>query len=381
MGINKVRKSTFGLHGTTRPGRAVTVPPKTGWLSVVQMKAFQTGLVGTLGVGVGILIWGAVSSLSTVLSYIGISLFIALGLDPVVRWLERRRLPRPAAVAVVLAGLVAVVAGLLFLVIPRIIRQTRSLIEQVPTIVAQASVSDSVLQLQQLLGDFLDVNALVKSAGTFLSNPANLVAIGGGLLSVGEGVVGGVTGVLITVVLTLYFVVSLRSMKRALYPLVPASQRKRFAEVTEDISRAVSSYVIGQLILALLNGVLSAIVLTIVGAPIPFLLALLALLGALIPLVGTVISAVIITLVCLIASPQIALIVGIYYLIYMQVEAYILSPRIMNRTVSVPGALVVIAAIVGGTLAGVLGALVAIPIAASAVIIIRRVVIPRQNAL
>ncbi len=381
MRVNKARKSGNGLRGQARTPPAATAPAKTGWLSIVQMKTFRTGLVGTLGVGVGILIWGAVSSLSTVLSYIGISLFIALGLDPIVRWLEKWRLPRPAAVAVVLAGLLAAVAGLLFLVIPRIIGQTRSLIEQVPTLVAQASASDWVRQLQQLLGGFLDVNALVSSAGTFLSNPANLVAIGGGLLSVGEGVAGGAAGLLITVVLTLYFVVSLRGMKRALYQLVPASRRKKFAEVTEDISRAVSSYVIGQLILAVLNGVLSAIVLTIVGAPIPFLLALLALIGALIPLVGTVISAVIITLVCLIASPQTALIVGIYYLIYMQVEAYILTPRIMNRAVSVPGSLVVVAAITGGTLAGILGALVAIPIAASALIIIHKVVIPRQNGL
>ena len=129
----------------------------------------------------------------------------------------------------------------------------------------------------------------------------------------------------------------------------------------------------------MLNGGLSAIVLTIVGAPIPLLLSLLAFLGALVPLVGTVASAVIITLVCLVASPQTALIVGIYYLIYMQVEAYILTPRIMNQTVAVPGALVVIAAITGGTLAGILGALVAIPLAASTLIIIRKILIPRQN--
>lgn len=380
MIVNKGPTSKIRPYGHTRIRPAPAVSAKTGWLSVVHIKAFQTGLVGTLGVGVGILIWGVVSSLSTVLSYIGISLFIALGLDPVVRWLERRRLPRPAAVAVVVTGLLAAAAGLLLLVTPRIIAQTQSLMTQLPTIVAQASASHWVGQMQQLLGAFLNVNALVESAGIFLSNPANLVKIGGGLLAVGEGVASGVTGLLIVVVLTLYFVITLRSMKRALYQMVPATRRKKFTEVTEDISGAVSSYVIGQLILAVLNGVLSAIVLSVVGAPIPLLLALLAFFGALIPLVGTVISAVIITLVCLIASPPVAVIVGIYYLIYMQVEAYVLTPRIMNQTVSVPGSLVVVAAITGGTLAGILGALVAIPMAASALIIIRRVVIPRQNA-
>ena len=110
----------------------------------------------------------------------------------------------------------------------------------------------------------------------------------------------------------------------------------------------MSSYVIGQLILAVLNGVLSAVVLTIVSAPVPLLLSLLTFLGALVPLVGTVASAVIIILVCLVASPQTARIVGIYYLIYRQVEAYILTPRIMHQTISVPGALVVTTAITRG---------------------------------
>ena len=379
MSVRRARSSRRRFRGQPWTRHAAKLPDKIGWLSVVQMKAFRTGLVGTLGVGLGILIWGAISSLSTVLSYIGISLFIALGLDPVIRWLERKRLPRPAAVAVVLVGLLAVTAGVLFLVIPRIIEQTRNLIEQAPTMVHQLSASGWVQHIQQLLGGLVDVNALVRSAGTFLSDPTNLVAIGGGLLAVGQGLAGGVTGLLIIIVLTLYFIVSMRGMKRALYQLVPASRRKKFAEVTEDISAAVSSYVIGQLILAALNGILSAIVLTTVGAPIPLLLSLLAFLGALVPLVGTVVSAIIITLVCVVASPQTALIVGIYYLIYMQVEAYILTPRIMNQTVSVPGALVVIAAITGGTLAGILGALVAIPLAASALIIIRKILIPRQN--
>ena len=93
------------------------------------------------------------------------------------------------------------------------------------------------------------------------------------------------------------------------------------------------------------------------------------------------VMAVIITLVCLAASPATALAAAIYYLIYMQLEAYVLSPRIMNRAVAVPGALVVIAAVAGGTLGGVLGALVAIPVAASLIIIIQKVVFPRQDAM
>ncbi|PPH50014.1 AI-2E family transporter, partial [Rathayibacter sp. AY1E1] len=102
--------------------------------------------------------------------------------------------------------------------------------------------------------------------------------------------------------------------------------------------------------------------------------------GSLIPLVGTLSGAVIISLACLLASPLTALVAAIYYLVYMQVEAYLLSPRIMNKAVSVPGAVVVIAAVAGGTLAGVLGALVAIPVAASVIIVVQKVVFPRQDA-
>ena len=143
-----------------------------------------------------------------------------------IRWLERKHLPHPAAVVVVLAGLLVVTAGILFLVIPRIIEQTQNLIEQAPIIVAQVCARGWVKHIQQLLGGFLDVNALVKSTGDFLSDPTNLATIGGGLLAVGEGVAGGVTGLLLIVVLTLYFIISLRGMKKALYQLVPASRRK-----------------------------------------------------------------------------------------------------------------------------------------------------------
>ena len=101
---------------------------------------------------------------------------------------------------------------------------------------------------------------------------------------------------------------------------------------------------------------------------------------SIIPLVGTLTGSTIIVLICLgLGSPATAIIAAIYYLIYMQIEAYVISPRIMNRAVSVPGAVVVIAALAGGALLGLLGALVAIPVAASILIIYRQVVIPRQN--
>lgn len=180
-------------------------------------------------------------------------------------------------------------------------------------------------------------------------------------------------------ILTLYFMASLKNIKRMAARFVPAYRRPRFTELTDDVSGAVGRYVIGQVGLALINGILSLIFLSIIGAPLPALLALIAFIGSLIPMVGTLIGAIINTLICLFASPLTALVAGIYYLVYMQVEAYILSPRIMNKAVAVPGAIVVIAAVGGGTIGGVLGALVAIPVAASAIIIIQKVVFPAQD--
>jgi predicted PurR-regulated permease PerM len=233
--------------------------------------------------------------------------------------------------------------------------------------------------MEQQLSGVVDFDAAAKSVTDFVSNPNNFVSLGGGLLAVGAGVASGVTGSIIVLILTLYFLASLRSMKRATYRFVPASKRAGFIDVSEDITSAVGRYVVGQVSLALVNGVLSAIFLSIIGAPQVVLLAFVAFLFSLIPLVGTVTGSAIIVLVCLFASPLTALVAAIYYIVYMQVEAYVLSPRIMNRAVSVPGAVVVIAAVAGGSLGGILGALVAIPVAASAIIVIQKVVFPRQD--
>jgi len=118
---------------------------------------------------------------------------------------------------------------------------------------------------------------------------------------------------------------------------------------------------------------------TIAGVPFSVVLAFITFLLALIPLVGAITGASIVTLVSLTISPGMALAVGLYYLFYMQIEAYVISPRIMKRAVSVPGGVVVVAAMAGGTLLGIMGALIAIPVAASIILVIRQVWMPRQN--
>ncbi len=345
----------------------------------VHVNAFRIGLVGGLGVLLSLLIGGIVTQLSTVLIYIGVALFLALGLDPLVSWLEKR-MPRPLAIVIVFAAVILVFVGLAFAVIPIVVNQASYFITNFSDIVDQVTHSDFVTGLQGLIGNFVDVNKAIQDAGSFFQDPNNLLALGGGLLAVGTGIASGATGGVIVLILTLYFLASLRSMKKVTYRFVPANKRASFASLTDDITGAVGRYVVGQIGLAAINGVLSLIFLSIIGAPAPALLAFVAFLASLVPLVGTLSGSIIIVLVCLFASPITALVAAIYYVVYMQVEAYFLSPRIMNRAVSVPGAIVVIAAVAGGTLGSVLGALVAIPIAASAIIIVQKVVFPKQDA-
>ena len=216
----------------------------------------------------------------------------------------------------------------------------------------------------------------------------DFTSIGGGVLTVGIGIATGLTGAVVVLILTIYFVASLTSLKRGLYQLVPASRRPKFIDLSEQVASAVGRYVIGQGSLALVNGVLSFLVLTLIfpafGLPISYsaLLAFIAFLGSLIPLVGTVSGAAVITLLVLLfdGTPSV-IVVGIYYLVYMQLEAYFLSPRIMAQAVKIPGAVVVIAALAGGTLLGILGALIAIPVAAAIMLVIDQVVVPRQEEL
>lgn len=351
---------------------------------------FRTALIATLGVGVGILIISSVESLSTILLYVGTALFLALGLDPAVSWLERRGLPRWAALLITFVVVLAVFAAIILIVIPVLVGQIAQLVTEIQKLVQSAIALE--WNPVQALGDWLqsifpalDVDQVI----TYIENwytSLDLGQIGGAvtaaIVNIGAGIVAGFTGAIIVLILTIYFTASTPNLKLAVAQLVPASKRARFVDLADQITASVGYYVMGQVTLGVINGVLSAIFLTIINAPFPAVLAVIAFFFSLIPLVGTLTGSTIIVLVCLIpglGSPATALAALIYYAIYMQVEAYIISPRIMNRAVSVPGAVVVIAALAGGSLLGLLGALVAIPVAASILIIYRQVIVPRQN--
>ena len=339
--------------------------------------AFRIGFIATLGGLMAIALGFAFTQLSTVVICILASLFLALGLDPLVRWLTRRHIPRGWSIVIVFVLVIAFAVLVFFLVIPAVVAQTTELITNLPA--AVKSITDEKW-FTEVFGDSVDTQKLVQDFENYLSDPNNLATLGGGVLKIGLALINGISGGILVLVLTLFFLGSLDAVKNSFYVMVPASRREGVKSITDQIVRSIGKYVSGQVLLAGTNGVFGFIAMELIGVPYAGALAVVAFLLALIPLVGTIISAILITFIGLTVSPVTAVAIGIYFLIYMQVEAYVLSPRVMNKAVDVPGILVVIGALVGGTLLGVLGALIAVPVVASVLIIVKQVVIPRQNA-
>lgn len=351
---------------------------------------FRTGLFAGLGVITALVIGGAVGSLSTILTYVGAAVFLALGLDPLVTWLEKRRIKRPIAILISLVAVLGVFTGLVFAVIPVIVEQVTNLITQISEVIIPGIQDGSLLEGVKQNFAWLPVDYLLGLFNTWIKDKETIKLISNGLWGSGVTIASGLFGAVIVMILVIYFTASLGSLKRGVYQLVPATKRPRFVDLSEQISDSVGRYVIGQVSLALCNGVLSFLLLTFIfpiwTGPIKYaaLLAFIAFLGSLIPLVGTLSASIVIVLsVFLFNDFNIVAVItaAAWYLVYMQVEAYVLNPRIMARAVKVPGVVVVVAALVGGTLLGILGALIAIPVAAAVQLIIREVIVPRQNEL
>ncbi|MFM6967736.1 MAG: AI-2E family transporter [Microbacteriaceae bacterium] len=346
--------------------------------------AFRIGLLGGLGVLTAMLIGGAVVTLASVITYVGFALFLALGLDPIVRFLVSRKFPRWLAVVTVVVALLGVVAAVALAIIPVVAEQMGLLYSGILSfLTSYGSLSELEGAIQTFIPlEVLDVHGTIQGIIDFLSNPANIANIGGGVFSVGVTFANAALGAFLTVMLTIYLVVSLPSITTSVYSVVPASTRERFIGLAEQVIKAVGQYVIGQGTQGLANGVFSFLALTIIGAHYPVLFAIIALMFSLIPLVGTVTGSLIIVAMQFLLDPEhpgLTIAVGVYYLVYSQVEAYVIGPMIMNRAVKVPGVVVIIAALAGGALMGVLGAIVAIPVAASILIIVREVIIPAQD--
>ena len=338
---------------------------------------FLIGLFGGLGVLTALLIGGAVATLANVITYIFAAIFLALGLDPLVTSLERFKFPRPIAVLTVVAGLLGLLGLLIWNLVPTLITESTRFLETAPQLLQDITQLPFVLRLDNQLGGA--IGSALSNVGVFLSDSANWPTMVGGVVQVGINLFNGAFGFIIVLVLTVFFLASLEALKTSLSKLVPKSKRARYLKISDQVAKSVGRYVIGQVSVAGLNAILGFFVMSLLGLQFALVLAFVVFILAIIPLVGSVTGAALVVLVALAVDPTSAIVLAIYYLIYLQLEAYLISPRVMKVAVSVPAPIVVIAALSGGALLGVLGALVAIPFAASVIFIVREIFIPRQN--
>jgi len=337
---------------------------------------FYIGFVGALGVLVAYGLFRALGQLTAVITLLVVAFFLTLALNPLVEALNNRGLRRPASVAIVFGGLVAVFTALGFVVVPPVAQQGGLLADNAPKYLDNL-LSNHILQ---------DVDSHYHVLDRFQAEFEKLVTNGdfmsgvfGGVLGAGKALASGFFAFLTVLVLTLYFLSSLPKVKVAAYGLVPRSRRPRFTSLSEEIMRRVGSYAIGQVAVATINAVCSWVMMSIVGIRYAAVLAVVVGLLGLIPMVGASLGAAVVCLVALFDDPTKAVIALVYYVVYQQLENYVVAPRIMQRTISVPGAVTVIAALAGGTLLGVLGALLAIPVAAGLLLIYEEVLVPRQH--
>jgi predicted PurR-regulated permease PerM len=335
---------------------------------------FNVGFFGALGALVAIFLAQQLMSISSVLVLLVMSMFLAVGLNPVVEFFMRRGMRRGLSVLLVLVVVLSVLALFVVAVAPVISEQIALITRNAPGWLEDLQSNRQI----QRLDEKYDVIAKVRDyiiQGDFTER------LFGGALGVGLRVLSAVANSLIVLVLMIYFLASLPSIKHSAYSLAPASRRPRVSQLGDRIIRSTGAYVAGAFAVAFCAGISTLVFSFVVGlGDYAFALAFVVGLFSLIPVVGAVISGVIMTLLGLTVSPTVALVALIYYLAYQQFESYVIYPRIMRRSVDLPGSVTVVAALLGGSLMGIVGALLAVPVAAALLLLHREVVLKRQDA-
>jgi predicted PurR-regulated permease PerM len=330
---------------------------------------FWIGMASTFGVSTAVIAVWSIYAARQILLLVVASLFVAAGLDPLVDWLRRRGLPRRVAVLIVILGALGAFAGILELVIPVVVNQVTQLINSLPTYSKQLNNRSS------FLGRLNTRYHVETSLRSYLSGGSGTVA--SGVLGVGKAVLSALASTVIVIVVSIYLLVDMPRLKRALFSLSPRSRRARVVLIGEEIFVKVGGYVLGNAFISIITGVGTWLWCLALGIPYPLLLATIVAIFDLIPLVGSTIAGIIVAAVGLTVSIPVAGFTIGFYIVYRLVEDYLISPRIMRRTVSVPGLLTVIATLVGGTLLGIIGALIAIPVAAAIRLLLDQLAAPR----
>jgi len=337
---------------------------------------FYFGFIATLGALTAIVLMRALASASQIFVLILIALFLATGLNPAVEALRKRKMSRSTAVTVIFSSVILFVLFFALVVVPPVISQGTQLIENAPQLLSDLMKNETINQLNTQFGL---IDTLQEKLKTITSDGSLLISTFGGVIGVGKSVLSGFFTALTILVLTLYFITSLPQAVDLGLSLVPASRRDRVGLLTNAVIARVGAFVGSQILIAAMAAVFVVVLATVLGMPSPIAIGMIVLVAALIPLIGHFIGAGIVTLIALTQSVAIGAIAFVAYIVYVQIENYVVTPRIMKRTLNVPGAVTIVAALIGSSLLGLVGGLLAVPVAASIILILDEVVIPRAN--
>lgn len=306
------------------------------------------------------IVW-ALYLLRDTLLLVYVASLIAVGLSPIVATIERHhlavrvRLPRWGAILAIYLLFIAAVASIGALVLPPLTSQARDLWAAAPGLLHRAQLW---LIQRGLLGREISVAEAVQQA------PGSGTDAVGAVVAALVGIVGGVFGVVTILIVAFYLMIDSENIVRTFVLAFPRSERARVSDACADVSAKVSAWLAGQLFLAIIIGSTAAIGLGLMGVPYFYVLALIAGIGELIPIVGPLISAIPAIAVAFSVSPALALGVTIFFIVQQQVENHLLVPRIMSRQVGVSPVIVIVALLMGGSLLGIIGAILAVPTAA-----------------
>ena len=340
-------------------------PPDSGRLprftpAQVTPRTVVTVLVtGLVIIGLLWLLW----QLRTIVRWTVIALFLAVAINPAVNRLQRLRLPRALAILLVYLILLLLFVGVGALVVPPLVDQGQALATYVMSLYDQRD--GLIVQVRDLAAQYGLSNALTSLQGQLSTLPSRLSAAAVPLLSVATGVVGSIYASITILLLTFFFLLDGERFINAGLGLFPATERPRLRRLLEQASGAVSGYITGNLLISLIAGVstFGFLSLPFVNMPYAVVLALIVAIFDLVPLVGATIGAAIVSIVGLFYDPQVGIILIIFFLVYQQVENNILQPLVYGRSVRLHPIVVFLAVLAGGELLGILGALLAIPIA------------------
>ncbi|HUQ23208.1 MAG TPA: AI-2E family transporter [Gaiellaceae bacterium] len=302
-----------------------------------------------------------------VLIWIFVAMFLATALNPAVEWLLGRGVRRRGlAVAIVFVGTILAILALAATIIPTIVAQVNDFVDAVPGYVEDLTAGRG--RLGFLERDY-HITERVRDALS-QGGASKLLGISGTALAVTKGVVTAVVATLTISFLTLFMLLEGPAWVERFYGLLSEEKQPRWRKIGHDIYRTIGGYVTGNLTISLIAGVVSTAVLLGVGVPYAVALGLLVAILDLIPLAGATIAAILVSTVAFLDSTTSGVIVIVFFVVYQQLENHVLQPIVYGRTVQLSPLAVLIAVLIGAELAGVIGALAAIPVAGALQVIL-----------